>query len=138
MESRDFWDKLAQEFRDLLREHGHLDLSAILSEGGWSISSISEGDAARFRSVFESLSTEAATGGDLVASDEGPVDAWLNRLRQGPHFKEIPGRMGVVGGVTDRSPVLSSDRSVAVCKRARQGSIPNPAPRAARIASSRW
>jgi hypothetical protein len=100
MESRDFWDKLAEEFRNLLRDHGQRDLSATVSEGGWVIN---EGDTPRFRSVFEDLATDAARGGDLVAADEGPVDAWLNRLRQGPHFRKVEGTPSVDNGVTRRS-----------------------------------
>jgi len=100
MEPREFWNKLVQEFRDLLCEHADRDLSATVSEWGWVIN---EGDTDRFRYVFESLANQAVRGGDLIVADEGPVDAWLNRLRQGPHFTKVEGGMAVVDGVTRRS-----------------------------------
>ena len=97
MEPREFWGERVKDFQELLHDHEGRDLSATITDGGWTIN---EGDTARFRDVFESFVTQAAIGGDLVAADEEPIDAWLNRLRQGPHFTEIPGSMGVDHGVT--------------------------------------
>lgn len=100
MEPRGFWDERAKEFLKLLDDHEGRDLTATVTDDGWVIN---EGDTAPFKYVFESLATQAAKGGDLVAADEDPVDAWLNRLRQGPHFTEIPGSRAVVDGVAQRS-----------------------------------
>ena len=100
MEPRDFWDKMGQEFLKLLHEHEQRDLSATVSEGGWVIN---EGCTAWFRSVFESLATAAAIESDPAAAEKCPVDFWLTRLRQGPHFTKVEGSVGVRRGVTRRS-----------------------------------
>ena len=83
--SSSVWDDLERRFEGL-RNEGR-DLSATSSLLGWTLS---EGSDEQY-DLFRSFATQAALAGDLVSSNENPVDAWLNHLRLGPHFHSLKG-----------------------------------------------
>jgi len=89
MKSAGFWRDIGLQFRESQAEGR--DLHAVeVDDGTWLVGGGPHDTVQRksLQNRFRDLAVRAATGAGLVGG-AGALDAWLNRLKQGPHFVPV-------------------------------------------------